>query len=98
MEKIEIKYSKEAQLRNFSEPRANQYGEDARAAKYFNVAFQDIRSLFYGIFGGKYEPKNDFSFSQKQKILSYLYFKNKADLDSPMRMQAAYGGIEAHDA
>ncbi len=30
--------------------------------------------------GVNYEPKNNFSFTQKQKIISYMYFKNNSDL------------------
>ena len=34
------------------------------------------RGFFGTLFGGPYVPQNDFAFSQKQQILSYLYYKN----------------------
>jgi len=57
-------------------------GESARFAKYTERFFDDLGGFFKNTLIGKYyESKNNFSFNQKQKILSYLYFKNSVDLD-----------------
>ncbi|KAL4504073.1 hypothetical protein ABPG72_022703 [Tetrahymena utriculariae] len=98
LEKIEIKYQKEMISKQFfADERKPEYGEEMRVAKYVDTALGDIKSFFKGIIGDDYEPKNNFSFSQKQKILNYLYFRNKADMESPLKYKSAYGGIEEQD-
>ena len=51
-----------------------------RAAKFANSVLGEFGSFFRRVFGGSYVPQNDFSYTQKQQILGYLYEKNNLDM------------------
>jgi len=61
---------------------AKRGAQEERVAKIVDKAVDDIADFVKRTItmGGEYESKNNFSFTQKQKILSYIYFKNNHDL------------------
>ena len=71
--------------------KAKESDADFRRNEIFQVAKQENwlglkstpspRGFFGTLFGGSYVPQNDFSFTQKQKILGYLYYKNVFDME-----------------
>lgn len=54
--------------------------QEERVAKFFDAAIDDIATFVRRTIGTSYEPKNNFSFTQKQKVMGYIYFKNNEDL------------------
>ena len=44
--------------------------------RYATIAFRDIGRLLDQVFGMRYQPQNNFTVVQKQKILDYLFTRS----------------------
>lgn len=49
---------------------------DSAVTRYATIAFRDIGRLLDQVFGTRYQPQNNFTVIQKQKILDYLFARN----------------------
>jgi len=59
---------------------AKRGAQEERVSKILDKAVTDISDFIKRTLGESYESKNNYSFTQKQKIMGYIYFKNNTDL------------------
>ncbi|KRX03878.1 hypothetical protein PPERSA_04756 [Pseudocohnilembus persalinus] len=71
------KYTLQQLQQTFQQIDNNHQYQENRVYQYMDVIFDDITNFFNKIMGKSYKQKNDFSFMQKQKIMRYLYQKNR---------------------
>jgi len=82
-ETVRIRDSKAGRERDFKRQEffeASRGSQEDRAARIFDAAVDDLANFVRRTMGVSYNPKNNFSFTQKQKIMGYMYFKNNVDL------------------